>query len=141
VSWNDLTMDADVISAGAVLFRNGDRLSLSPEYIAGVSAEYGFPLGRGNKQVRIWTGANYTSESAAHAIVAGQGVVFESDALLVGRAGISLDNDHWIASFFIDNVTDEDGVVQGAANLPRSFDTRLRPRTTGVQFEYRYGAR
>jgi iron complex outermembrane receptor protein len=139
-SWNDLAMDAPVLSAGAVLFRKGDRLTISPEYVAGASAEYAFPLGGGSKEMRLWTSANYTSELESRAIIAGASRVVPGDAILMGRAGVSLgDVDHWSATLFVDNVTDEDGApIRQAAFLTPAFDTSVRPRTVGLQLEYRF---
>jgi iron complex outermembrane receptor protein len=138
-SWNDLNMDAPVLSGGVVLFREGDRLTISPEYVGGASAEYAFPVW-GTKELRLWGSANYTSELESRAIIAGASRVVAGDPMLMGRAGVSLgDVDHWSASLFVDNVTNEDGApIRQAAFLTPAFDTSVRPRTVGLQLEYRF---
>src|SRR5262249_23664904 len=40
--WNDLKMDAEVFSNGALLFAKGDRLNYSPEFTGGTSVAYSF---------------------------------------------------------------------------------------------------
>jgi len=39
---DNLKMDSNVYSGGALLFPDGSRLNLSPEYTASLSADYGF---------------------------------------------------------------------------------------------------
>lgn len=136
LSWNDLTMDSTVVSSGAVLFRKGDRLNVSPEYLAGASAEYVFPLGS-DKELRLSASANYTSELDSRSIVSSQARVATGDAMLLGRAGVSLNgNDHWSATLFVDNIANEDGAPIRQPNLPAAFNTSVRPRTVGLQLEY-----
>jgi hypothetical protein len=62
------------------------------------------------------------------------------DSLLVGRFSAALESaNHWTASLFIDNFNNEDGAVARNVILPiPDWSPRVRPRTIGVQLEYRY---
>lgn len=134
-SWNDLTWDDDVFSGGAVLFAQGDRLSLSPEIVAGASAAYNFPLGGNGIEGRLSASANYTSEQDLE-IATGRG---EGDAILIARTNFLIDfREHWSAMVFVDNVTNEDGAVLAAPFPVPDWSTRPRPRTFGLQLEYRF---
>jgi outer membrane receptor protein involved in Fe transport len=134
-SWNDLAWDDDVFSGGGVLFEKGDRLSLSPEIVAGASAGYRFPLGGNGMEGRWAASANYTSEQDLE-IATGLG---EGDAILIARADFSVDfPEHWSATLYVDNVTNEDGAVLSAPFPVPEWSTRPRPRTYGLQLEYRF---
>lgn len=135
-SWNNLEFDADVFSGSKLLFAEGDRLNRSPEYTAGLFAEYGFAMG-GEFEGRVSGSVNYTSPLSTTASCCG---TFKSDALLISRASLAVEAPHgWIGTFFIDNLGNErSSSVVGAAPEVQS---RIRPRTIGLQFEYRYGRR
>lgn len=139
VSWNDLTMDSAVISGGEVLFSDGDRLNLSPEITAGAWADYSFSVGRGYG-TQFSLSANYTSEKDWRTIWGGAQSVGYGDSLLIGRASIALiAPDHWVATLFADNLTNENGKV-AIPPFPVIADwaSRVRPRTVGAQLEYRF---
>ena len=132
VGWNDLTFDDDVISAGSVLFNEGDRTNLSAEYTAGFSVEYIFPL-ENAMQARIATSGNYYSELLQ------QDTGFASDEIFNARLsfGIESQDNQWGLSLFVENFTNEDGKVDPYEAV---FDgtVRLRPRTYGAQLIYNY---
>jgi len=147
VAWNDLTMDADVVTEAnnLLLFRKGDRLNLSAEYTAGAWSNWSFPIGSGGYEGTLALSANYTSEQDRRNVVSSpQGrmvTIAPGDPILVGSVSMSLAApEHWVATLFIENVTDEDGTVIGEPNYERVpfLDLRVRPRTYGLQLEYRF---
>src|SRR4029077_10134370 len=102
--WNDLRLDSDVLSSGLPLFEKGDRLSLSPEFIAGASADYAFPFGASGLRGRLSASANYTSAQEQRTILIGV-QVGRGDPMLIARMSASLDlPDNWTATLFVDNV-------------------------------------
>ena len=49
-SWNNLSVDSEVISQGVLLFAKGDRLNYSPEYTMGASTQYSMEFGVASKE-------------------------------------------------------------------------------------------
>jgi iron complex outermembrane receptor protein len=131
--WNDLTMNANVYSAGAVLFAKGDRLNFSPEFTGGVSAAYRFAIS-GPLSGRFWCSDNYTSKLTDRST----GSVTYGTSLTNVRAEISVDDSQrgWTATLFADNLTNNYGAVPG---YPAILEIRPRPRTVGLQVDYKYG--
>ena len=140
VSWNDLEMSSDVVSGGDVLYSKDDRPSGSPKTTAGISADYSFPLGASGATASISAGANYISELAYRTITTpGEPVLIqESDRILTSRASVSVEFDRWTAMLFGDNLSNERGAtaVMFPGVVP-DWQSRLRPRTIGLQVEYR----
>lgn len=139
-SWNDLAEDSPVFSSNQLFFDEGERLANSPEYTAGASVDYVFPLGAGGFKGRLSASANYVS--ALQGVTAPTAdtprVLHTGDSMLLGRASFAVEAlDHWTASLFVDNVSDEQGVQR--PELINDFTIRVRPRTIGLQLEYRYG--
>lgn len=135
LSWNDLTLDSDVLSAGQVLFRKGDRINGSPKYTAGVFGNYSFPLGRGFEG-RISASANETAELCS-AVLGAAPICGEK--ILIAQASVSIESpDRWAATLFVDNLTDEYGTPFPSTVGAPQWDLRRRPRTIGLQFEYKY---
>lgn len=144
VGWNDLAMDTPVsIPNGGVLFNKGDRLNLSPEYTAGASADYVFSIGRNGFEGRLSASANYTSEQSLRTIVGGvQQSISTGDPMLIARTSFSIRApEHWEVTLFADNVNNEGGTIVGSpfvgSPIP-DWDARVRPRTLGVQLDYRF---
>jgi iron complex outermembrane recepter protein len=141
-SWNDLAMDADVFSGSELLFAKGDRLNYSPEYTAGVSADYVFALGRSGLEGRLSASANYTSKQTVRQYSFGVVNIADGDTMSTARLGFAVGAaDRWTATLFVDNATNERGSpVRFTGLVPFSdWDARVRPRTIGVQLEYRFG--
>src|SRR5262249_46173988 len=104
--WNNLQMDSTTISQGAVLFAKGDRPNMSPEYTAGASVEYGFPVNGTGFNARLSASGNYISEQVSRTIVAGQSVFAKGDPMFTARASAQLSApDHWTLALFVDNAT------------------------------------
>jgi outer membrane receptor protein involved in Fe transport len=150
-SWNDLALDAPIFfndaSLGDVLiFDKGDRLSYSSEYTLGVSASYAFPLGGRGLEGRFATSYNVSSAQTARTFFPGAAAIVNTgDDIENVRASFAVGSgDRWEASLFVDNLTDEDdapvrydGWDMFFPNFIQ-FSSRVRPRTVGVQFEYRF---
>lgn len=139
-------MDADVIAranatTNILLFSKGDRLNLSPEYTAGASLDYAMPLGSNDYQALFSASANYSSTQTQRGISNNATVIMPGDSMTIGRVSLGVESPHrWTALFYVDNINDEQGSPTMAANLTnRNMDTRIQPRTIGLQFEYQYG--
>ena len=141
-SWNDLTFDEDVTTTAAnlVLAPKGARLTNSPEHTAGASLGYSFPWGS-SYEAHMFGGVNYISPRLARALVAGVGGQEESgEDILTSRVGFSVTSQsNWTATLFADNLNNDTGgnIVTLLALRPIQGDSRIRPRTIGLQFEYR----
>lgn len=138
LSWNDLTMDSDVIAGNGVrYFAAGDRLNLSAEYTAGASLDYAFPLSRSGFEARFAASANYISKQLTRSLVGTTLTVASGDSQTIARASFSINApSHWTATLFADNINNYSGVIVRGTNLDRN--TRVRPRTIGAQLEYRF---
>lgn len=139
-SWNDLSMDTDVFSSGALLFSKGDRLNYSPEYTAGTSFDYSFALsGNSGYDGRFSASANFTSERAVRTAVNGVRTIWSGDDLVYANTSFSIESpDNWTATLFVDNANNEDGVfIRNIFGNP-DRTVRTRPRTYGLQLEYRF---
>ncbi len=142
LSWNDLGMDRAVISYpssapdGVVLYDKGDRLSFSPEYTAGASLDYQVALGRNGFEGHFAASANYTSQQDWRIILGSDRVIASGDPMLIARTSFSVNApEHWVATLFIDNINNEDGFPYRSP-YGGFTDTRVRPRTIGMQVEY-----
>jgi iron complex outermembrane receptor protein len=140
-SANDLTEDSEVISAGTVLYAKGDRLSFSPKYTTGGSAAYVFPLTASGYQGRFEASANYTSEQSWRTITAGAVNIGAGTPMLIARTGFSiLAPKHWETTIFADNINNERGSYYAnpiAFTPDPDSAMRVRPRTIGLQFDYK----
>ena len=139
-SWNDLTIDGNTVSEGVLLFEEGDRLNYSPEYIIGAGLDYAFPLGGRGLESRFSISGNYLSKQSTRSIIGGERVIGTGDSILIGRASLAVRAlERWTAMLFVDNFNDEDGPpIRGAGGNPADGSQRVRPRTVGLQLEYRF---
>ena len=136
VSWNGLTLDSDVLSMGSVLFHKGDRLNRSAEYTGGVSADSVFPLGGSAFNGRFSVSVNYTSEQERRTLT----FLERGDPMLISRASFAIEprDSRWSATLYADNINNEQGSVIDSRELGTpDMKLRPRPRTIGVQLEYR----
>lgn len=134
-SWNDLTFDADLVDAnGGVLFRRGDRPNLSPAYTASASAEYTWELG-GNYSATFGLSGNYRSPQNTTELIAGN---VESDSVTLLNSRLTLEApEHWSLSIFGENLADENSRIWEYTPAP-TWVEHPRPRTVGIQIDYRY---
>jgi outer membrane receptor protein involved in Fe transport len=135
-AWNGLRLEDDVLVGGAVLFNEGDPLDSTSKYTAAVSGSYEFDLGGSGLGGRFSLGANYNSKQLLHpaagapALTGGDQVVANTQFSVLGARR------NWTVSLFADNLTNErDAIVPGTAP---GLAVRVRPRTIGTQFDYRF---
>lgn len=138
VGWNDLQMDGPIVSRGAILFNEGDRLNGSPEYTAGASVAYTFQMSASGYEGTVYVSTNYTSEQSYRGI--GFTGVSHGDEIHTSRATFTIESPHhWSLMAFVDNLSDEQGTPTETFVGVDDWRARLRPRTIGVQVEYNFG--
>jgi outer membrane receptor protein involved in Fe transport len=146
LGYTDATFTEDTPSAG---IKDGDQLADVPELTANLSADWTIPLAEG--ELFVLGSINYVDESLEVAGDSNTDVtafdiestnVKPSYTLVDFRIGYSSEQ-NWEASFFIDNLTDEEAIFTYndaiVFNLP-SYDrtVRNRPRTVGVSASYNF---
>lgn len=142
VSVNDLTQDEDVSTTVSptqsyVLNKKGQRLPLSPKYTASGRAGYEFAFGNSGYRAEFSTSANYVSERTIYYLVSGQQVALSGDQLTLIDAQFAVTSPYgWTVTLFGDNLGDEDGTASRHPSWPE-WTSRPRPRTIGLQFDYR----
>jgi len=140
LGWNDLTVDTDVFSGGDLLFAKGDRLDYSPQYTGGASAAYDFGLG-GDWSGRFSVSGNYTSKQTDHLLngAFGRINVNVGNSILTARTELAIQSPvHWRAALFVDNLTNNYGATPAFGFASPELDPRFRPRTAGLQVDYKY---
>jgi iron complex outermembrane receptor protein len=142
-SWNRLKLDSVVFSAGQILFSKGDRLNNSSEYTGSLFATYKCQLGRGTSG-ELSVSGNYTSKQATHGID-GNGFAYVNygDNLFFAQAAFTATfPKNWSLKLFGDNLTNQYGAIYGPpvgyASTTDQFAPRPRPRTIGLEVDYRY---
>jgi iron complex outermembrane recepter protein len=139
-SWNNLQMDSDVFSGSALLIPKGGRLNFSPEYTAGLATDYSFPLGASGLGAQISVSANYVSSQDNRVLLGSQVAAGHGDAALIPRASFSVEpqGGHWRGTLYGDNLSNyQKSPIPGYGTFPQYYG-RVRPRTVGVQLEYKY---
>jgi outer membrane receptor protein involved in Fe transport len=132
LSWNGLHFERDVPGASGIVFRKGERPGNSPEWTAGGSVAYAFPISASAKGTLSVSG-NYIS--ALNQFVAGPGEI-RADNFLQFRARFGVDfSRHWTAAAFVDNANNWNGTQAPGVPYPQ-WSLRVRPRTFGLQLEY-----
>ncbi len=110
----------------------GDRVSGVPENMVSASASYRWPLTSALKGV-VYGSAQYTSER-----VDVVNVTLPSDNVTVLDTRLGVEGRSWGLYLFGDNLTDEDGAVDVRFPVLAYAAPRLRPRTYGVNMNYRF---
>jgi outer membrane receptor protein involved in Fe transport len=136
-NWNQLTLDSPVISQGTMLFDKGDRLNRSPAATLSGSAVYAFSIGA--RKASLSGALNYTSPQEDRTVSGGQRLISRGQNQLIGGTRLSVDaSEQFRVTLYVDNITNQNHYIVGAAGIAtRDFDARVRPRTFGLQFEYR----
>jgi iron complex outermembrane recepter protein len=137
--WNDLTMNDNVLSQGAILYAKGGRLNASPEYTGGAFAEYAFPLGGTGFKGHFSASGYYTSEQDTHYINGTAGAIQRGDNILVTRVALGIDApSHWTVTAYVDNLNNERGTPLVYPDPSLQWSQRIRPRTAGLQLDYHF---
>ena len=144
-SWNDLTEDAAVVAhpsgapGGVVVFAKGDRLNLSPEDTAGATADYQFPIASTGYKGHLSGAINFVSSQYYRRLV-GTGVdTTPGENITMGRVAVSTisPGGHWTTSLYVDDVNNEQNAVfLHWTDVPQR-NLYVRPRTFGLQVEYK----
>jgi outer membrane receptor protein involved in Fe transport len=141
VSVNDLTYDSDVVSGGYLIYTKGSHLDASSKYTYGGWANYTCSLGAGLTAV-FESSLNYMSRQSSGAIIDGVIGKYYSDPMRDVRASASIQGgNHWSATLFGDNLSDDKGsptTYAHQAGPAADFAQRVRPRTIGLQLEYKF---
>lgn len=139
--WNDVTMDGDVMSNGAILFAKGDRLAYSPEFTGGASAAYTVPFGDTGYKSQLSLSGNYHSREDASAFVETLNAyqTAYSNSEVIARAALSvISPNRWTATLFVDNLANWNGLpLPLAPGSAPDNSPRVRPRTMGVQVDFK----
>ena len=119
----------------------GDRLPGTPDVNAYLSVQRNFPVGPRDGFVRLdyaYTGDSTTTFNELSVRGGGESSHFKLDdyGLLNLRLGVEFE--HWTATLYADNLTDEraDILIDNAAQATRV--TRNRPRTIGLKIQYNH---
>lgn len=135
VGWNDLTFDENVVSGGTVLFAKGERLVFSPEYTVDASVQYSFPIGRLTTSIALTGG--YTSKQTTSTTYLTANDLTPKEIFLAG-ARVSVEAPGgWTGTLYADNLNDERDSPNLSGSVPE-WSERFRPRTVGLQLEYRF---
>ncbi len=139
-SWNDLTFDEDVtLFSGRVVYPKGSRRVNSPETTIGASVDYSVALGGSGYRGRFSASANYIDEQVTGGFdnFVVPNTIMKTDAMTLVRTSFSVEAPkHWTGTLYVDNLTDEDGLQPDS--FSPIYNTVIRPRTYGLQIEYRY---
>jgi outer membrane receptor protein involved in Fe transport len=147
-SVSELEVDEDVFNAPApgqpptVAFAEGIRLPNSPKYTAGANIDYSFPIGSGGLEGDVGVAGSYISSRDTYTSTgAGAFTIRESTDVKNVAARIAIGRDRWRASLFADNLLDKRGYLTPPLlpfNPFLEYNTRMRPRTYGVQVDYSF---
>jgi outer membrane receptor protein involved in Fe transport len=136
-SWNDLSVDENMFSGGVLLFERGARLNNSTEYTLGASLNYSVPVGGRGLEAGFSLSGTVTAALETRSLDGATRSVTRGDEIGIGRASFFVQApDKWTAMLFVDNFNDESGAVF-KGTVP-AFDSRIRPRTIGVQLDYSF---
>lgn len=137
-SHSDLRLDADLVSGGVVSTPKGAPLG-TPRTTYGAFADLAFPLGA--LTGRLAGSMDYISQGCERGFTAARVPFYRCGTEIKGsRASLSLEADaRWSATLFAENLLNRnDRYSNNAASGLPDWDTRLRPRTIGLQLQYSY---
>lgn len=148
-SYTDAEISEDFFAPGAdpatsdPIFVEGTPIYLVPEFTAAAGGTYRWSLG-GRLEGAVSANIQYTSERPLTSL---GGPPVLGDEFFRGDLRAEIGRDNWTVYSFIENVTDEDGVITPSGNGPLIataapvdgvLGIRTRPRTYGVGFRIDY---
>lgn len=139
---NDVTTDEPIFSNGLTLYNKGARLNGSSKYNAAGSASYTFPLGGSSFNSTLSLSGSYASAFPQRFLTAASVEALPPDPFFSIQGSVEIGSvDKWSLQLFAENLTNERRRLQydGGVTLGYDFyDRFMRPRTIGLQFEYKY---
>lgn len=136
--WNDITLNGDVFSGGVLLFAKGSRLNFSPEYTATIAGDYAHDIG-GDLTARFSASGTFTSGQVTRVLLGSAVSEGRTGDVFIPRASIALESRAgWTATLYGDNLTNFSSPIAPGFGAFEQYLSQARPRTFGVQFEYRY---
>ncbi|MFN0214789.1 MAG: TonB-dependent receptor [Saprospiraceae bacterium] len=112
--------------------KKGDRISFVPKYTISSSALYSHKIFGDKLKGSIYANIQHNAEREDYSV----GIPVSGDANTVLDARIGVEGKNWGVFLTGDNLTDERGVTYPSSAL--SYDSRLRPRTWGVNLKFFY---
>lgn len=139
ISYNSLDLDDQIVSGGIVLFNKGQRLNYSPALTASGSIDYSLPLGTGGWKGAFNTTASYTSHQNTVTLRGTSAVLKKGNNMffLNSRFSIKAPDERLTVGIFGNNLLNNNGAPIRAGSVT-FFDTRVQPRTLGVDLEFHY---
>lgn len=138
LGWNDLTFDQNIVDdTGTILFAKGSRLDQSAEWTGSARVDYRFPFGGSGYEGLLAADWSYSDSLDIRNPV---GQFAFADSIVTSNANFTLTPPSGSVSFtfYVNNLSDEDGVVAILDEVFPNFNTRLRPRTWGVRLNVQY---
>ena len=136
ISYDDAVLVRDLPADSTVYGAKGDRLPYTSRYSANGSVDYSFPLG----QLVVSSGAevSYVGSRIGAFNTVPQRQYLPAYAKTDFHSRVQADE--WTADFYVNNVTDERGIVGGGIGtaLPQSFGI-IEPRTIGISVTHVFG--
>lgn len=136
--WNDITSDGEVLSAGVVLFSKGSRFNYSPKYTGTVGIDYSHRVSD-RLTGRISASGTYTSGQIVRVLLGNAVSQGRSGDVFIPRASLALESkDGWTATLYGENLSNFRGAIAPGFGAFEQYLSRARPRTIGLQLEYKY---
>jgi iron complex outermembrane recepter protein len=138
VGWNGLKFEDNVLQGNTVLFSQGDRLNESPAVTASVGSNYHFPVGIAGLSGVFGTNVQYTSQEILRSLSGPLLTATESANIFLAGARLGVEADHWSTELYGDNLfNNREAATPPDINVDFQ-SVRLRPRTIGMQANYKF---
>nr|WP_240945911.1 TonB-dependent receptor [Pseudomaricurvus alkylphenolicus] len=124
----------DDFSVGGVIGVDGSPLPGVADHMANVALDYNMPLGN-TLELRWHLDGQYKGE-AENALQANPGQR-TLDSFSLWNASVSVEEENWTISAFVNNLFDEDNAVY-TWGVIENVDAAARPRSAGVRAVYRF---
>jgi iron complex outermembrane receptor protein len=137
VAWNDARLTEPMPPGASVVGNSGDRLPYSAPFSGNLSLEQTFPLSAFGRGLTGFVGASVfhtsdrTGQFASIYLVPPERQDLPAYTKLDLRGGV--DYGTWKVDLYLNNVTDERGVLDGGLDLiPNNAFVFIQPRTVGI---------